>query len=88
MVSADEPLPVPPAPGPPGETPPPPWQIDNVPASYAYGLSTTLPDGTPIVREGVVETEEYRVNRPGCDPATANATLQLDDTDVVTVRHR
>ena len=32
--------------------------------------------------------EEYRVNGPGCDPATANATLQFDDTGVVTVRHR
>lgn len=35
---------------------------------------------------GVVETEEYRVNGPGCDPVTANATLQLDDPGVVTVR--
>jgi hypothetical protein len=74
-------------PTPPDETPPPPWQIDDDPDSYTYRLSTTSPDGTSIVREGVVETEEYRVNGPGCDPVTANATLLLDDTGVVTVRN-
>lgn len=74
-------------PTPPDEPPPPPWQIGDDPDSYTYRLSITLPDGTSIVREGVVETEEYRVNGPGCDPVTANATLLLDDTGVVTVRN-
>ena len=73
-------------PTPPDETSPPPWQIDDDPDSYTYRLSTTSPDGTSTVREGVVETEEYRVNGPGCDPVTANATLILDDTGVVTVQ--
>ena len=40
-----------------------------------------------MVREGVVETEEHRVNGPGCDPVTANATLLLDETGVVTIRY-
>jgi len=69
----------------PDETPP--WQIDDDPASYSYRLSVTAPDGSSVVREGVVATEEYRVNGPGCDPVTANATLVLDDAGVVTVRH-
>jgi hypothetical protein len=74
-------------PTPPDETPPPPWQIDDDPASYINRLSATSPDGTSIVREGVVDTEEHRVNGPGCDPVTANATLQLDDAGVVTVHN-
>ena len=63
------------------------WQIDDDPASYAYRLSATSPDGSTVFREGVVETNEHRVNGPGCDPVTANATLVLDDTGVVTVRY-
>ena len=74
-------------PTPPDETPPPPWQIGDDPASYTYRLSTTSPDGTSIVREGVVETEEYWVNGRGCDPRTANATLIVDAAGVVTVRN-
>lgn len=72
-------------PVPPDETPP--WQIDDDSASYTYRLIATSPDGASVVREGVVETEEHRVNGAGCDPVTANATLLLDDTGVVTIRH-
>ena len=64
------------------------WQMDDDPASYTYLLNATQPDGSPVVREGVVETNEYRVNGPGCDPVTANATLVLDDTGGVTIRYR
>jgi hypothetical protein len=72
---------------PPQETPRLSWKVDDDPASYTYRLNATSPDGSPVVREGVVETEEFRANGPGCDPVTANATLLLDDTGVVTIRH-
>jgi len=72
---------------PPGGTPPLSWQIDDDPASYTYQLSATSPDGSTVLREGVVETKEHRVNGPGCDPVTARATLELDDTGVVTIRY-
>ena len=72
---------------PPDATPLLSWQMDDDPASYTYRLSATTPDGSPVVREGVVETKEYRVNGLGCDPVTANATLVLDDTGGVTIRY-
>lgn len=72
---------------PPQEPPRLSWQVDDDPASHSYRLNATSPDGSPVVREGFVETETFRVNGPGCGPVTANVTLLLDDTGVVTIHH-
>lgn len=59
--------------------------LQDEPAEYTYRVRMVKPDGTEITQEGTVRTTKFRGNGAGCDPVTANATLQVDEAGQVTV---
>lgn len=61
--------------------------VDDKPGTHLYRLTVGAPDGSETKREGNVDTEKYRVNGPGCDPVTANATLVVAADGTITVEH-
>ena len=61
--------------------------VDDKPGTHMYRFTVVAPDGSETKREGNVDTEKYRVNGPGCDPLTANATLVVAADGTVTAEH-
>lgn len=61
--------------------------VSDEPAEYEYRLTFASGTGPASTIRGTVETEEYRVNGPRCDPITANATLTVNDNGDVEVSH-
>lgn len=61
-------------------------RTDN-PETYAYRVVLALEDGEEQLFDGEVTTKEHFANGEGCDPKTANATLELNADGSVTIRH-
>ncbi|MEM7285957.1 MAG: hypothetical protein AAF480_06360 [Actinomycetota bacterium] len=58
--------------------------VPDEPDTYGYELTVVI-DGDERIIGGEVETREFRVNGPGCDPVTANAVLRVSADRSVTV---
>ncbi len=60
---------------------------NDEPATHEYRIVVSFGGGPEEVLEGEVETKEYFANGEGCDPQTANATIELDSSGAVSIRH-
>ncbi len=61
--------------------------VGDDPDDYQYTLAVVSPEGEVHEIEGVLSTERYYPDGPGCSPKIALATLVVDENAQATIDH-